>query len=162
VFVVEEHFRQWTMSTSILKRWIGLTCTSDIYSQCWTEVLRTVVIKSLSSGMLRSGTGPSRLGGRVLDETVKYGHGFCVTRTIEWLHCKLQTRPLWHPHRNKTATFWQEVISGHKSQSELDTLTYWLMVRHKVTLTLMLRSAVRSKSVNVVRGICRLHLLGRF
>jgi hypothetical protein len=30
----------------------------------------------------------------VSDETVKYGYGFCTTRTNELLHCKLQTRPL--------------------------------------------------------------------
>jgi hypothetical protein len=30
----------------------------------------------------------------VSDETVKYGYGFCANRTIEWLHCKLQSRPL--------------------------------------------------------------------
>jgi hypothetical protein len=28
------------------------------------------------------------------------------------------------PHRDKTATLGEEVISGHKSQSGLDTLTY--------------------------------------
>jgi hypothetical protein len=28
------------------------------------------------------------------------------------------------PHRDKTATFGQKVISGHKSQNGLDTLTY--------------------------------------
>jgi hypothetical protein len=32
-------------------------------------------------------------------------------------------------HRNKTATFRQVVISGHKSQSGLDTKTYWLTDR---------------------------------
>jgi hypothetical protein len=32
------------------------------------------------------------------------------------------------PHRDKTATFRQKVISGHKSQSGLDTLPYWLTV----------------------------------
>jgi hypothetical protein len=32
--------------------------------------------------------------GRVPDETVKYGYKFCATRTIQLLHCKLQTRPL--------------------------------------------------------------------
>jgi hypothetical protein len=29
----------------------------------------------------------------------------------------------------QTTTFEQEVISGHKSQSGLDTLTYWLIDR---------------------------------
>jgi hypothetical protein len=28
------------------------------------------------------------------NEAVKYGYGFCMTRTIEWLRCKLQTRPI--------------------------------------------------------------------
>jgi hypothetical protein len=32
--------------------------------------------------------------GGVSDETVKYGYGFRATRTIERLHCKLQTCPL--------------------------------------------------------------------
>jgi hypothetical protein len=32
--------------------------------------------------------------GGVSDETVKYGYRFCAARTIEWLQCKLQTRPL--------------------------------------------------------------------
>jgi hypothetical protein len=30
----------------------------------------------------------------ISDETVKYGFGFWTTQTIEWLHRKLQTRPL--------------------------------------------------------------------
>jgi hypothetical protein len=33
-------------------------------------------------------------GGGVSDETVKFGYGFCATRTSEWFHCKLQIRPL--------------------------------------------------------------------
>jgi hypothetical protein len=32
--------------------------------------------------------------GGVTDETLKYGYGSCATRTNEWLHCKLQSRPL--------------------------------------------------------------------
>jgi hypothetical protein len=32
--------------------------------------------------------------GGVSDETVKYGYRLWATWTIEWLHCKLQTRPL--------------------------------------------------------------------
>jgi hypothetical protein len=32
--------------------------------------------------------------GGVSDETVKYGNGFCATRTIECLYCKLLTSPL--------------------------------------------------------------------
>jgi hypothetical protein len=54
--------------------------------------------------------------------TVKYGYGFCATRTVEWIHCKLQTRPLvreaaLHEQDRKfqTETFRQEVISGRKS-----------------------------------------------
>jgi hypothetical protein len=54
----------------------------------------------------------------VSDDTVKYGYGFCATRTIEWLHCKLQTRPLVReeaPQKQdrkfETATFRQEVKS---------------------------------------------------
>jgi hypothetical protein len=63
----------------------------------------------------------------VLYDTLKYGYGFCATRAIEWLHRKLQIRPLVREcapqkqDRNfQTATFRQEVISGHKSQSRLD------------------------------------------
>jgi hypothetical protein len=49
---------------------------------------------------------------------------FCnqIFRTIEWLHCKLQTRPLVREGAPKkqdrkfqTAAFWQELISGRKS-----------------------------------------------
>jgi hypothetical protein len=49
---------------------------------------------------------------------------------------KWQTQPLVRegaPQRQdrnfQTTTFGQEVISGHKSQSRLDTLTYWLTDR---------------------------------
>jgi hypothetical protein len=55
-------------------------------------------------------------------ETLKYGYGFWETRTIEWLNCKLQTRPLVREgapqikdRKFQTATFWQELISGRKS-----------------------------------------------
>jgi hypothetical protein len=72
----------------------------------------------------------------VSDETVTYGYGFCLTRPIEWLHCKLQTRPLvsegalQKQDRNfQTATFRQEVISCRKYQSGLDTKIYWLTDR---------------------------------
>jgi hypothetical protein len=78
----------------------------------------------------------------VSDETVKYGYGFWATRTIEWLHCKLQTRPVVREgapqkqdHKFQTATFWQEVISGrksHKGAQYQDILT----VNCKVTSTL--------------------------
>jgi hypothetical protein len=68
----------------------------------------------------------------VSDESLKYGYGFLGTLTIEWLHCKLQIHPLVRKgapqtqDRNfQTATFRQEVISGRKSQSRLDTKTYW-------------------------------------
>jgi hypothetical protein len=78
--------------------------------------------------------------GEVSDETVKYGCGFCATRTIEWLHCKLQTRPLVRkgaPQKQdpkfQTATFRQEAISGRKSHKDAryqdiltDRLTDWL------------------------------------
>jgi hypothetical protein len=64
----------------------------------------------------------SQADGGVSDETVNYGYGFCVTRTIERLHCKLQIRPLvWEGASQKqdrkfqTVKFWQEVISGRKS-----------------------------------------------
>jgi hypothetical protein len=33
------------------------------------------------------------------------------------------------PHKDNTATFRQNIISGHGFQSELDTTTYWLTDR---------------------------------
>jgi hypothetical protein len=64
--------------------------------------------------------------GGVSDETVKYGHGFCETRPSSDYNANY--RPILSservPHRDKTATFTQEVISGHKSQSGLDTEIY--------------------------------------
>jgi hypothetical protein len=87
--------------------------------------------------------------GGVSDETVKYVYGSWATRTIEWLHCKLQIRPLVREgapqkqdHKFQTATFRQEVISSRKSQSGLDTKTYWLTVSRKVTSTFDLFSIV--------------------
>jgi hypothetical protein len=60
--------------------------------------------------------------GGVSDETVKYGYRFWATRTIEWLHCKLHTRPLVREgasqkqdRKFQTATFRQGVVSGRKS-----------------------------------------------
>jgi hypothetical protein len=83
-------------------------------------------------------TGVSNLAlqvGGVSDETVMYGYGFCMTRTIEWLHCKLQTRPLVREgasqkqdRKFQTATFPQEVISSrksHKGARYQDILTDW-------------------------------------
>jgi hypothetical protein len=53
----------------------------------------------------------------VSDETVKYGYGFCATRTIEWLHCKIadpssrqRRRPTKEQDNFRTATFRQGVI----------------------------------------------------
>jgi hypothetical protein len=73
--------------------------------------------------------------GGVSDETVKYGYGFWATRPIEWLHCKLQTRPLVkegspqkQDRKSQTATFRQEVTSGrksHKGARHQDILTDW-------------------------------------
>jgi hypothetical protein len=74
--------------------------------------------------------------GGISDETVKYGYGFCATRTIELLQCKLQTRPFVREgapqkqDRNfQTPTFRPEVISGrksHKGARYQDILTDWL------------------------------------
>jgi hypothetical protein len=79
----------------------------------------------------QSKANPVPRGLSVSDETVKYGYGFCVTRTIEWLQCKLLTHLLIRestPQKKdcnfQTATFWQEVTSGHKFQRGLDTKTY--------------------------------------
>jgi hypothetical protein len=73
---------------------------------------------------------PDPPGWGVSDEKVKYGYGFCATRTIEWLQCKFETRPplsesaLQIQSRNfQTATFRQEVICGRKSHK--DALTDW-------------------------------------
>jgi hypothetical protein len=62
---------------------------------------------------------------------------------IEWLHCKLQTRPLVREGapqiqdcKFQTATFRQEVIFGlrsHKDARYQDTLTDWPTVSRKVT-----------------------------
>jgi hypothetical protein len=78
--------------------------------------------------------------GGVSDETANCGNGFYATRTIEWLHCKLQTHPLIkegtpqkQDRKFQTATYRQEVISGRKSQRVLDTKTYWLTISRTVT-----------------------------
>jgi hypothetical protein len=76
---------------------------------------------SLHNKTLRLIKAVSAVGG-VSDETVKYGYGLCATRTIEWLHCKLQTRPLVKEDAPKkqgrsfqTTTFRQEVMSVRRS-----------------------------------------------
>jgi hypothetical protein len=70
-----------------------------------------------------------------------------LTPTIEWLHCKLQTHPLVREgaqqkqdHNFQTAMFRQEVISGRKSQSGLNTKTYWLTICRKVISTSTVRN----------------------
>jgi hypothetical protein len=67
--------------------------------------------------------------GGVSDETVKYDFGFWATLTIEWLHCKLQTRPL---VREGAAQIqdrkFQTATSGrksHKGARYQDILTDW-------------------------------------
>jgi hypothetical protein len=87
--------------------------------------------------MCKYGNLALQVGG-ISDKTVQYGYGFCETRTIEGLHCKLQTRPLVRegaPQKQdrkfKTTTFRQEVISGRKSHKGAryeDILTDWLSV----------------------------------
>jgi hypothetical protein len=67
--------------------------------------------------------------GGVSDETVKYAYGFWATRTNEWLHCELQTRPL---VIEGAATFRQEVICGRKSHNG-PRYQDWLTVSRKVT-----------------------------
>jgi hypothetical protein len=95
---------------------------------------------TLFLGDINTGTWPYRLGES--DETVKYGYGFWPTWTIEWLHCKLQTRPLVKEGAQQkqdrkflTATFRQEVISGRKVPQEysIPRHTHWLTVSRKVT-----------------------------
>jgi hypothetical protein len=62
----------------------------------------------------------------VSDEKVKYGYGFCAIGPSRdyTANCRPVLSSERAPHRNKTASFGQEVISGHKSQSGLDTKTY--------------------------------------
>jgi hypothetical protein len=93
---------------------------------------------TLFLGDINTGQMAHQVGG-VSDETVKYGYGFCATRIMQWLYCKLQTRPLVRegaPQRQdsnfQTATFGQELISGNKSQSGLEAMTYWLTDRPSV------------------------------
>jgi hypothetical protein len=64
-------------------------------------------------------------------------------KLLDW---ERRTRPLVRegvPQRQdsnfQTTTFGQEVISGHKFQSGLDTLTYWLTDRPSVVMWLWLR-----------------------
>jgi hypothetical protein len=69
----------------------------------------------------------------VSDEKVNYGYEFWVTRAIESLHCKLQTRPLIREgapeiqdRKFQTTIFRQEIISGrkaHKGTGYQDILT---------------------------------------
>jgi hypothetical protein len=55
-----------------------------------------------------TGTRPSRLGG-VSNETVKYGYGFCATRTIDYAaKCRPVLSSERAAHRNKTANFRQQ------------------------------------------------------
>jgi hypothetical protein len=82
--------------------------------------------------------------GGISDETVKYGYGFWATRTIEWLHCKLQTRPLVR-ERDPTDTkpqmldsniptgnnIWSQVPQGYSIPRHIN----WLTVIRKVTST---------------------------
>jgi hypothetical protein len=109
--------------------------------QYFFQLPRGITGSSCSWGIYKYWNLALQVGG-VSDETVKYGYGFCATRTIEWLHCELQTRPLLREgapqkqdHNFQTQTFRQEVTSCHKSQSGLDTKTYWLTVSRKVTST---------------------------
>jgi hypothetical protein len=86
--------------------------------------------------------------GEVSDQTVLHGHGSCATLTSEWLHCKLETRPLVRegPHRDRTKIPDQNSWKGSKIWSNVHKVgstprhTDWLTVSRKVTLTLSLRS----------------------
>jgi hypothetical protein len=94
----------------------------------------------------------------------RYGYGFCATRTIEWLHCKLQTRPLVregsprkHDRKFQTATLRQEVISGrksHKCARYQDILTDWLTVSRKETSTSLLNKHL---AMRTLRGLTSRH-----
>jgi hypothetical protein len=80
----------------------------------------------------------------------KYGYGFWATRTIEWLHCKLQTRPIVRegaPQKQdrkfQTPTFRQEVISGQVLQGcSIPRHTDRLTVSRKVTSNFDLESSL--------------------
>jgi hypothetical protein len=75
----------------------------------------------------------------VSDETVKYACGFWATRTIEWLHCKLQTRPLVRegtPQKQDRkfqtgSNIWSQV----PQECPIPRHTDWLTVSRKVTST---------------------------
>jgi hypothetical protein len=95
------------------------------------------------------GTWPSRLGS--LRWGNNYGYGLCATRTIEWLHCKLQTHhliregaPQKQDRNFHTATFRQKVVSCQMLQSGLDTKAYWLTVWPSAVKRLWLWQSVRS------------------
>jgi hypothetical protein len=59
-------------------------CRELIIEICW-------ILPNSLTGPPCSWRGPGR---GVSDVSVKYGYGSCATRTSEWLHCKLQIRPL--------------------------------------------------------------------
>jgi hypothetical protein len=116
--------------------------------QCFLWGLRREIINCIKLTPVPGGYKYGNLGlqvGGVSDETVKYGYGFCATRAIEWLHCKLQTRPIVRegiPQKQdrkfQTATFRQEVISGrksHKGAGYEDILTEWPSVVKTSTST---------------------------
>jgi hypothetical protein len=83
-------------TTPIRYSFIILTTNSDYSPK--RNYLANVMVKACVSREVRTellfaDTVPPRDRPRSR-KRVKCGHGFCVTRTIEWLHCKLQTRPL--------------------------------------------------------------------
>jgi hypothetical protein len=105
------------------------TCTW-LRSLClWRQYILTILDVP---GRYKYGNLALQVGG-VSDETVKYGYRFWATRTIKWLHCKLQTRALVREgalqiqdRKFQTVTFRQEIISGRKSYKSaryLDILT---------------------------------------
>jgi hypothetical protein len=83
----------------------------------------------MHSGGYKYGSLTFQVGG-VPAETVKYGYGFCATWTIEWLHCKLQTRPLVREGalyaETRTCQTKENLRSGHGPQrAGPDTKNYW-------------------------------------
>jgi hypothetical protein len=73
-------------------------------------------------------------------ECYDYLQQYIKWRWAKLSDCTADYRPVFSsdraPHKDRNfqkATFQQEAKSGHKSQSGIDTKTYWLTVSRKVT-----------------------------
>jgi hypothetical protein len=95
-----------------MNNYTNSSCVCVCVCVCLTQ-FPGVQLGHSGSGEYKYGNLVLQIGG-VSDDTVKYGYGFWVTRTNEWLLCKLETRPLVRegaPQKQdrkfQTATFWQ-------------------------------------------------------